>query len=151
MAELRPSKKYAVGTTHELLSGEMEIIDRFLGDDGFAMLRYKMLETGEIEENKEVNIASNIAKARKKEQAQANAQANQWSGAQSFDASQLQAWREEWREVKDNLKLLAIQTATIANNQATMIQRDMTILENVENIERQLREIREMIEAKEGK
>lgn len=113
-AELKPTKKYAIGTKHELLSGEIEIIDRYLGDDGYAMLKYKFLESGDIEENKEANIASNIAKSKKKKAYEKLQSENQIPAYSINDLKEdIRGVQEELKGLKEILTLITIQQATI--------------------------------------
>lgn len=100
---LPPTKKYAVGTIHEMVGGEFQIIDRWLGEDGFVMLKYTFTETGAVEENKEVNVASALAKYKKKVELE-----------KSKDLpNEIKAVREELRAVQEQLRVLILQQATI--------------------------------------
>jgi len=109
--ELPPTKKYAVGTVHEMVGGEFQIIDRWLGEDGFVMLKYIFPETGLLEENREVNIASALAKYKKKLELE-----------KSKDIpNELKAVKEELRAVQEQMRVLILQ--------------QVTILQKLENIE----------------
>ncbi|PEA53425.1 hypothetical protein CON64_18445 [Bacillus pseudomycoides] len=69
--ELRKSRKFYVGSVHEIASGKFEIIDRYLGEDDYVWLKYKMLDSGEVIENREVNVNSNLYKFRQKKKVEA--------------------------------------------------------------------------------
>ena len=105
LKELPPTKTYNEGSIHELTKGEMKILKRWLGKDGYVMLQYEYTETGEREENREVNVVSNLAKVRrKKEFEKATAKASD---------SALNALREEVKELRECIKLLTIQQANL--------------------------------------
>jgi hypothetical protein len=61
---INPSRKYANGTEHETASGKFIVLDRYLKHD-FIMLKIQWLESGLIEEKKEVNISASIYKFQK--------------------------------------------------------------------------------------
>lgn len=70
-AELRKSRKYYVSSVHEIASGRLEILDRYIGEDKQVWLKYTMIDTNEVSENREVNINSSIYKFLRKQMAQA--------------------------------------------------------------------------------
>lgn len=63
---LKESKKYAIGSVHENGGGKFEILERFYDKDSDTiMLRYKFLEDGREETNKEANVNASEWKWRK--------------------------------------------------------------------------------------
>lgn len=69
--ELRKSRKYFKGAVHEIASGKFEIINRYLGEDGYVWLKYKMLNSEEVIDNREVNVNANIYKFCQKKKVEA--------------------------------------------------------------------------------
>jgi hypothetical protein len=64
---LGKTRKYKSGSVHENASGKFMILDRYLGDDGRAWLKYQWLngtKEGQIEDNKEENINASMYKFR---------------------------------------------------------------------------------------
>lgn len=63
---LKESKKFAIGSVHENGGGKFEILKRWYDEKSEnVMLEYKFLESGKIEENKEVNVNASIWKWRR--------------------------------------------------------------------------------------
>lgn len=58
---MKQSKKFAIGTIHENGGGKFEILDRYKENDT-TILKYRFLDTGKIETNKEININASIWK-----------------------------------------------------------------------------------------
>lgn len=109
---LRESRKYKIGTIHEIASGKFEIIDRYLAEDGHIMLKYKMLETGEVIDNREVNVASNLYKFRMKRKM------DLLKGEATFEdlvgitpEHSYKAIMEELKAINEQLRLLSIKQA----------------------------------------
>lgn len=101
--ELPPTKKYAIGSVHENVNGEFQILERWLGEDGFVMLKYEYTDSGIVEENREVNVASALAKFRKKKELEDS----------KTSAGEIgEVWRE-LQNISETLRLLTIQQATI--------------------------------------
>lgn len=63
---LKESKKFAIGSQHENSGGKFEILDRWYEEEtNTIMLKYKYLEDGRIETNKEVNVTASEWKWRR--------------------------------------------------------------------------------------
>ncbi|WP_097027489.1 hypothetical protein [Clostridium peptidivorans] len=63
---LKESKKYAIGSIHENGGGKFEITDRWFDEEtDTIMLKYKFLEGGKVEVNKEANVTASEWKWRK--------------------------------------------------------------------------------------
>lgn len=61
---MKPSKKYALGSTHENGTGRFKILDRFI-ENNVIMLKYEWLTgefAGKIDTNKESNVNASIWK-----------------------------------------------------------------------------------------
>jgi hypothetical protein len=56
----RGSKKYSKGSVHEIAGGRIRILERYLNEDDEVMLQYQYIDTGDIKDNKEVNVSSSI-------------------------------------------------------------------------------------------
>jgi hypothetical protein len=61
---IKPSRKFAKGVIHETASGKFMVLERFLKDT-VLMIKIQWLDTGVIEENKEVNLSASIYKFQK--------------------------------------------------------------------------------------
>lgn len=63
---LKESKKYAIGSQHENGGGKFEIVDRWYEEEtNTIMLKYKYIDDGRIETNKEANVNASEWKWRK--------------------------------------------------------------------------------------
>ncbi|ENQ3106423.1 hypothetical protein ACEOWJ_002448 [Bacillus cereus] len=111
-AELRKSRKYYASSVHEIASGRLEILDRYIGEDKQVWLKYKMIDTGEISENREVNINSSIYKFRRKQMAQAFEEDN----PELFDQN------ASYKRVLEELDNVSKQLTTLLYNQTLLMQ-----------------------------
>ncbi|WP_242225021.1 hypothetical protein [Bacillus cereus group sp. BfR-BA-01380] len=111
-AELRKSRKYYVSSVHEIASVRLEILDRYIGEDKQVWLKYKMIDTGEISENREVNINSSIYKFRRKQMAQAFEEDN----PELFDQN------ASYKRVLEELDNVSKQLTTLLYNQTLLMQ-----------------------------
>ena len=63
---LKDSKKYAIGSIYENGGGKFEISERWFDEEtDTIMLKYKFIESGKVETNKEVNVTASEWKWRK--------------------------------------------------------------------------------------
>jgi hypothetical protein len=65
VTQLGKSKKYANGSIHENATGQFQVVDRFLSNEGIVMLKIEWLtgeKAGQFEENREENINASIYK-----------------------------------------------------------------------------------------
>ncbi|WP_218160783.1 hypothetical protein [Bacillus sp. 491mf] len=87
-------------------------MDRYIGEDKQVWLKYKMIDTGEISENREVNINSNIYKFCRKQMAQAFEEDN----PELFDQN------ASYKRVLEELDNVSKQLTTLLYNQTLLMQ-----------------------------
>lgn len=55
---IKPSKKYANGSIHEMGRGRFQILDRYLNTSGEIMLKIQWLKDGQVEDRPEKNVSA---------------------------------------------------------------------------------------------
>ena len=87
-------------------------MDRYIGEDKQVWLKYKMVDNGEISENREVNINSSIYKFRRKQMAQAFEEDN----PELFDQN------ASYKRVLEELHNVSKQSTTLLYNQTLLMK-----------------------------
>lgn len=140
---LKESKKWSVGSIHENGGGKFEILERWFDEDtNSIMLKYKFLENGRVEENKEDNVNSSEWKW-KKVRGLTGKTENQQSGESNYSSLDLEEHIEDMYERVE--KLFAENGRNVNNINANVSDIQKTITEMMSIIKVQQKQIDALI------